>query len=76
MSTALVQKIEMLSPEDQQEVEKFVAFLHFRSTERDSILNEAEEAEIHQRLFEMKQYVEASIPAQNVFAELRAKYGR
>ena len=76
MSTALQHKIDSLSPEDQKEVEKFVSYLLFRSIEDTEMISDAEEAEIQRRIAEMKEYPDTSVPADSVYAEIRARYGR
>ncbi len=76
MYNALQHKIDSLSPEDQKEVEKFVSYLIFRSLEHSENLSNEEETEIHNRIREMKEYPDASVRADHVFAEIKAKYGR
>lgn len=76
MSNALQFKINSLSPEDQKEVEKFISYLIFRSLEHSDDLSDEEEKEIHKRIRSMKEYPDASVRASDVFAEIKAKYGR
>ncbi len=76
MSDSLRLKINELSPEAQKEVEKFVNFLHYKAAEAGSVLSREEEAELEQRLSEMKENPGNSIPAAQFLAERKARYGR
>ena len=76
MSDSLRLKINELSPEAQKEVEKFVNYLQYKAAEAGSVLSWEEEAELEQRLWEMKENPGNSIPADQFLAERKARYGR
>lgn len=76
MSNSLSHKISELSQEEQKEVEKFVNYLLYKAAEAGSMLSSAEEAEIEQRLSEMKKHPENSIPASAFLTERKSRYGR
>ena len=76
MSYNLSQKINELSPEAQKEVEEFVNYLQYKAAEAGSVLSREEEAELEQRLSEMKAFPANSISAAVFLAERKARYGR
>lgn len=74
MSTALKQKIDSLSPEALAELDRFVSYLLFKSLGETVNLNDAEEAEIHERIKEMKAHPDNNLQAEKIFEGFKAKY--